>query len=134
MKNIKEILLKIANKPVYGYLFNTMPSLIEENEDQRIKDLISPNLKAIEEEIDLIFFTKIKSSKNLDEANIYFDILQDIQGVLSGLFFKGKITLSGKLQKFIYDCERLDDFWLRNELFNKIKQEKYNYDFLKKYD
>lgn len=121
MGKIKKILLEVYNIPRYASQFNNIPALIEEMEDERICDLIYPRLQEIESEIDLLFFTKIKHCLDLGEANIYFDTLQKIQDVLARLYFKNKISLSDKLQKFVQDCDRLDDSWLREEIFKKIK-------------
>lgn len=126
-------LIQADNNSVYDKINTQIPALYEENKLEYIKNIVVPNLKVIEEEIDALFFSKIKSSKNIEEAEVYFDILQQIQGILAELFFKGKIELSDILRRFISDCERLDDEWLRNHLFGLIKEGKYNYDFMRKW-
>lgn len=66
----------------------------------------------------------IKEIKNCDsykETKIYFDTLQETQEALGFLFFNNKISLSPELRKFVRDCDRLDDEWLREHLFEKIK-------------
>ncbi|MBY0110232.1 MAG: hypothetical protein K2X90_03920 [Candidatus Babeliaceae bacterium] len=130
MENLIKLIDQIKNKPIYDKITLQFPSLIKENENHRIKNLIVPNLRLIEEEINLLLSFKIRNCNNLQEAKKYFDILQKIQEVLAMLFFKEKIEISNKLQKFIRDFERLDDGWLRENLFNEIKQGSYNYNFM----
>lgn len=132
MQNLKKIIEQIQNKPIYDSVTSQFASLIEENEANRIKEIILPNITNIEREIDIIFFEKIKNCKNVESANTYFDILQEVQEVLSLLLFQENIEFSNKIQNFIRDCDRLDDEWLRNALFQEIKQGNYNYNFMDK--
>ena len=104
--------------------------LMEELERLRIKDIIVPKLSIIEQEIDKLFFVKIKNCVDEIEAGQYFDLLQKIQEILATLFFRDLITVSDKLEKFIKDCDRLDDPWLRSVIYNMVKQDLYNYNAL----
>lgn len=130
MEKLIKLIQEIDAKPIYNKIDLQFPSLMEDNEVQRIKNLVVPKLKIIEEEIDSLFFLKIKGCKSAEEAKAYFDLLQKAQEILAMLFFKENIQISDKLQKFIRDCDRLDDDWLRNSIFNKIKEGTYNYDFM----
>ena len=70
---------------------------------------------------------EIKKSKNIDDANYYFDILQKIHDTLDVLIFHKNIRISIiELQRFASDCERLDDNWQRNYLYQKIKSGQYS--------
>ena len=70
---------------------------------------------------------KIKDSKNIDDANYYFDVLQKIHDTLDVLIFHKKIFIFIiELQRFVSDCERLDDNWQRSYLYQKIKSGEYS--------
>jgi hypothetical protein len=80
--------------------------------------------------LDLINNTllQIKNCHSFAESQKYFDLLQNAQEIISELFFTEKIVLSKELRKFVRDCERLDDPWLREYLFKKIKENNYFYE------
>ncbi|MFA6066666.1 MAG: hypothetical protein WC707_05800 [Candidatus Babeliaceae bacterium] len=82
---------------------------------------ITPLLPLLSQEIDNLFL-KIKNCNNKKDADIYFDQLQKIQDNLAELLFVYDAKLSSDLVKFISDCDRLDDPWLREYLFNFVKQ------------
>lgn len=70
---------------------------------------------------------EIKKSKNIGDANYYFDILQKIHDTLDVLVFHKNIHISiVELQRFASDCERLDDNWQRDYLYQKIKSGQYS--------
>ena len=69
---------------------------------------------------------KIKESNDLQAANYYFDILQEIQYVLAILAFVKEIPITKELDKFLSDCDRLDDAWTRDMLFKLIKADEYH--------
>ncbi len=70
---------------------------------------------------------EIEKSKNIEDANYYFDILQKIHDTLDILIFHKNIPISiVELQRFASDCERLDDNWQRNYLYQKIKSRQYS--------
>lgn len=121
MTRLIDIIKRIGDKPTYGVVDYQFPSLIEELEVQRIKNIIIQNLKIIEQEIDNTF-ESIEKCNDKQEAKIYFDVLQEIQEILAKLFFLGEIKVSGKLERFIRECDRLDDDWLRSSLFSNIKE------------
>jgi hypothetical protein len=98
--------------------------LLQEIENEPIKTDLLPQLHFIQNEISL-FFAKIKTCETLEAANEYFDLLEKIQNTLAILSFKYEIKLPSNLNKFVSDCDRLDDSWLREHLFNKIKNNKY---------
>lgn len=123
MEKLIKIIQEIENRPVYNQTTSQYPSLVNEDEIRRIRDIVLSHLEVIEQEIDLLLFTYIKHCKNTDEAKPYFNILQKIQEILAMLFFTHQIEVTDKLKKFIHDCDRLDDDWLRNEIFNQIKKD-----------
>jgi hypothetical protein len=69
---------------------------------------------------------KIKLANSMQEANFYFDILQEIQDVLATVAFVKEIPITKELDKFLSDCERLDDAWTRDMLFKMIKADTYH--------
>lgn len=122
MENIITLLEKVNNKPVYNKVAIQFPGLIEEEELNHLKNLVDLCLTELETDVNELLFSKIKYSKNQEEANRYFDILQQFQEILSKLYFREKINLSLKMQTFVRDCDRLDDDWLRGKLFKQIKK------------
>lgn len=130
MQKLLKIIREINEKPVYNCQISQFPSLIEKYEADRMKYIIMSNLDIIEHEIDELFFSCIKNCHSIGEATVYFDVLQKIQEILAMLYFKETIEISDKLKKFIYDCDRLDDNWLRDALFQKVKEGAYNYNFM----
>lgn len=69
---------------------------------------------------------QIKLSQNIESTAAYFDELQAIQDVLAELAFKHGVKLPDPLKQFVRDCDRLDDHWLRNHLFELIKNNQYH--------
>lgn len=68
---------------------------------------------------------KIKACKDIFEAQMYFDVLQNAQDILSKLSFVEGIKLPDGLVRFVNDCDRLDDKNTRDYFFNKIKKDEY---------
>lgn len=134
MKNILKILDEINNKPHNDALKFTpkIYYLEQDMENQRFKNIVIPMLPEIEEEINGIIFNNIKLCKNVQDADMYFELLHKIQGLLCRLWNVEDIDLSSKMKGFIRDCDRLDDPWLRNKLFNAVQDGTYNYDLLRK--
>lgn len=75
----------------FNNLSQMWSSLIQDQESQRIKDIVVPQLKIIEEEIDQLLFVTIKNCANEHEAQPYFDLLAKIQEALAMLFLKTKL-------------------------------------------
>ena len=103
-------------------------SLAQEQDLQRLKDIVVSKLETIEEEVDQLLFVIIKNCLDENEAQPYFDLLKKMQEILATLFFNHQIEVSKRLEKFISDCDRLDDSWLRRTIYNRVKQGLYNYD------
>ena len=121
MKKIAALIQQIKHdKPSYNDLITPIPTLIEDNKLARLKNLVEPALIYIEPESDDIF-VQIKNCKNINEANVYFDILEQTQDFLATLFFNDKISLSPKLENFVIKYERLDDPWLREFIFTNLR-------------
>lgn len=85
----------------------------------------------LRKEIDTLL-TKIKAQNTVREASYYFNILSEIQGVVTGLIFKNKIDLSSDLWKFFKDFDRVDDQEQKQYLFNQIKNDQYSLDHIEK--
>lgn len=104
MENIKFLLSKLQENP---------------NEDTIIQ------LDKVAKEISHIF-SEIKKLNTLEESKELFNFLQKIQETLGFLFFNDIILLPSQLKQFVRDCDRLDDPWLREHLFNKLKNNSYS--------
>jgi hypothetical protein len=79
----------------------------------------------LKEEVNKLI-SEIKNCKDLHEVHVYFDILQNIHGVLSDLFFVEGLLIPDIFLKFMRDYERLDDNNIRKYLFDEIKNTNYN--------
>ncbi len=64
---------------------------------------------------------KIQLCEQYSQSKPYFDILMKIHGTVSHMLFVEERELPTPLDIFRYDCERLDDEWMRRYLFVKIK-------------
>ncbi len=82
------------------------------------------NLDFIQKQIELLF-DLIKETKNIDEAELIFKILEEIQFVLAKGIFKDKLEVNQFLRQFVYDFDRIDDDETKIHLFNKIKSLEY---------
>jgi hypothetical protein len=96
----------------------------ELNEIEQLGIDLTRKLSLLTQEIRYIIF-KIKSCDNVSVADSYFDILQEIQSTLSALLYREEIGVSDILFRFAKDFDRIDDPWLRNHLFEKIKKDQY---------
>jgi len=105
--------------------YAVLGKVLEEIDSNPIKSNISWELVYLEKVVRTLL-AKIKDSNNIQQAEIYFDILQNIQDALAKLSFKYDVKLSASLNKFVSDFDRLDDHELRDYLFNKIKHNLYS--------
>lgn len=93
----------------------------------RIEELIEFQLtqkygcKIIEKEIEKLFF-EISKTGNVDEANLLFDKLEEIQYLLAKIIFKYDIKVTPFIRQFVYDFDRIDDKETRDYLYKKIKK------------
>ncbi len=78
------------------------------------------NLEFIQKQIELLF-TIIKRTKSIEEAELTFKILEEIQFVLARAIFKDKLEVSQFLRQFVHDFDRIDDDETKIHLFNQIK-------------
>jgi hypothetical protein len=125
MKNIIKILEKIKSKPKTVNFTPKIPYLQEDIEKQRIKEIVASNLDIIEKEVKYIFL-KIKICSTIEEANFYFNILQEIVDVLQGPIYINDMIVTPAIAKFIKDFDRLDMECIRNYFFPKIKDGTYS--------
>jgi hypothetical protein len=77
------------------------------------------SFKFIENTIQLLF-NCVKQAKNIDEANLIFDNLANIQFVLARAVFKDNFEVTPFLRSFIYDFDRIDDSEVRLYYYNKF--------------
>jgi len=75
----------------------------------------------IENEIRLLF-KEIYLTKNIIEAEHLFKKLECIQFVLSKAIFKDHLKVSAFAKEFIYDFDRIDDFNVKENQYQKIKK------------
>ncbi len=133
METIQLVLKQIADKPKNDSLkfIPKIPYLEIHDENERIKQIVLPQLSSIETEIVDLLFNKIKSCKTLEDPSQYFDLLEKIYSPIAMLFFKEHIEISDKLRRFIRDFDRIDDPWLRKQLYETIQNCSYNYNFMR---
>lgn len=92
-------------------------------------ELLKYNLKDengliyIEAQINLFFKTISTCTNNVEEAELYFKNLEDMQYLLAKHVFKYNLEVSSFLRDFIYDFDRIDDFETKNYLYKRIKKE-----------
>lgn len=86
------------------------------------------NLSLITAEIEKIIFD-IKQCKDYQETQNYFDMLQQIQDVLSDILYTNQIQPPDRLHRFIRIFERVDDQKLRLCLYKQIKNDQYIFDY-----
>lgn len=102
-----------------------IPFFLQALDNEIIPEKIDEQLPLMLEVINDLL-VKIKFSNDLQVANFYFDILQEIQDVLATIAFVKEIPVTKELDKFLSDCERLDDAWTRDMLFKMIKADTYH--------
>lgn len=86
---------------------------------------INHDLLRIEAEIQRLFH-QIRLRASIEEANLLFGTLSEIQFVLSKLVFKEGKRVTSTLRKFVRDFERIDVDSIRADLFTRIKTGEYN--------
>jgi hypothetical protein len=79
----------------------------------------------IEQEIKLLF-SAISNTDKVDDAELIFKNLEDIQFVLAKSIFKNNIEVTSFLRQFVYDFDRIDDNETKVNLYNRIKTEGIN--------
>jgi hypothetical protein len=77
-------------------------------------------LEFIEQEIKLLFST-IASTNKIDDAELLFKNLEDVQFVLAKSIFKNGTEVTPFLRKFVYDFDRIDDKETKENLYSRIK-------------
>jgi hypothetical protein len=77
------------------------------------------SFKFIEDIIQLLFDC-IKQAENINEANIVFDNLANIQFVLARAVFKNNFEATPFLRSFIHDFDRIDDNEVRQYYYDKL--------------
>ncbi|MBF0525443.1 MAG: hypothetical protein HQK56_10150 [Deltaproteobacteria bacterium] len=88
------------------------------------RDGLSDSLIALEREIRSILLA-ITFCEEAEDANDYFQTLDQVQTVLARLVFKKGLRVTHNLTEFVRDFDRIDDADLRRHLFSKIKDGEY---------
>lgn len=91
------------------------------------KDLIENTLSENQglkfvEDIVYLLFDLISKTINIDNAELIFKNLDDIQIILAKAVFKNEIEVTPFLRQFIYEFDRIDDFETKCDLYNRIKE------------
>lgn len=88
-----------------------------------IENYLSQNngLDVVEQEIKLMFL-EIKNINKIEDAELIFNKLEDVQYILAKLVFKNEVEVTPFLRQFVYDFDRIDDRETKIALFNKIKK------------
>ena len=102
-----------------------IPFFLQSLDNEMQPDKIDEQLPLMLEVVNDLL-AKIKLVNNMQEANFYFDILQEIQDVLATVAFVKEIPITKELDKFLSDCERLDDARTRDRLFEMLKADTYH--------
>jgi len=68
-------------------------------------------------------FPKIASSPSIESADSYFNLLENIQGILARLAYEHDLGLPDRLHRFVQDFDNLDHY--KDHLFQEIKGGKY---------
>lgn len=93
-------------------------------------DLIESHLskkqgfELVEQEIKLLFSAILDTNK-VDEAELIFKNLEDIQFVLAKSIFKNGMEVTPFLRQFAYDFDRIDDSETKRILYGRIKSKAY---------
>ena len=83
-----------------------------------------PKFPLLLDEINIIL-AKIAKCSSVEEANLYFDLLEEVQEFVAETAFVDKINISDSLHIFLRDFDRIDDKRQREYLFNQIKNGRY---------
>ena len=87
--------------------------------------LINKNMNFAERIIKLLF-DEIRNTKDIDDAELLFKNLEDVQFILAKAVFKENQDVSSFLRQFIYDFDRIDDEDVKKDLYSKINMEQTN--------
>ena len=107
--------------PIPKAIFTFLKTLDDEVVLEKIEAQLPQLLELINKQL-----AQIRQTKSIQQAKPYFDILQDTQFIVARLAFIKEVPLTKELGKFLSDCDRLDDPWLRDQLFRRLKQGTYN--------
>ena len=114
-----------------------LATTIDQNKEREKTLLLIKDLRSYPDEINVLpklpllynrilaLLEYVKSAESAVEAEAYFNELLKIHEILSELLFVHGIQMTPQLRKFIRDCERLDDEWLREYLFKELKNNRY---------
>jgi len=90
-------------------------------------NLIESKLKSADEGLDFVqkeiqlLFEAIEQAKSMNEAELVFKNLEDIQFVLAKAVFKEGLKVTPFIREFIYDFDRIDDDDVKRYQYAKIK-------------
>lgn len=101
--------------------------LVKEIETEYYNEIIETKIVLLIQEITSVL-TRMRSCKSMDEANYYFNLLDQVYHVIAILIFKDEIELPDSLWKLYKDFDRIDDPWWREHMLIKITKENYSLD------
>lgn len=92
---------------------------------EKLAENLSNRIQLIDQTTKYIFSKLTSCDQN--EANAYFDILMDIQSVLSKIQNLYDINLPKTLKFFVNDFDRIDDMETRLYILDKIQNSEYHF-------
>lgn len=92
---------------------------------ERDKSLIQLESASLVDEIELVF-EKMRSLMSLKDAEVFFELLSQVQLELATLLFKERMDFPDNIRKFVSDFDRVDDVRQRQYLFDKIRARSYS--------
>lgn len=95
---------------------------MESNETTSLN--LEADLALLEKEINVLL-ADIKNCPTIDSAKEYFDALQEVQPIVSGLIFEKELHVSDSMWKFFKDFDRIDDIVVRKYIFEGLKNGTY---------
>lgn len=99
---------------------NNLVKLIEQCVQCSNEKILKINLDFIESMLNLLF-NQIKKTDSVENAELIFNLLGEIQFVLAKASFKEGAPLTPQLNKFICDFDRIDDIETREFLYLRIR-------------
>jgi hypothetical protein len=102
-------------------IIKSIIKFIEAENNITTKKLLIPVLL---NEINIVF-SSIKNCVSIDEAGLFFDLLQEAQNCICGMIFIDDIDVCDSLWKFFTDFDRIDNAGERIRKFEAIKFKNY---------
>ena len=101
--------------------------LINEIEKEYYNEILETKIVLLIQEATSVLI-RMRSCQNMDEADFYFNLLDQVYHIVAILIFKDEIELPDSLWKLYKDFDRIDDPWWKEYMFIKITKENYSLD------